>query len=171
MKLIVGLGNPDEKYKNTRHNLGAMFIDYLVKKFNLKLRTINFNLISYIYINDEKYIISKTTTYMNDSGSAVYYLKNFYNLNENDIYIVFDDLDIQEGKFKIQKGKYSKSHNGIKDIANYLDTKELNFIRIGIENRTKEIKKNIPGNTFVLSNTNYNFTPIFENIIQLLKMC
>lgn len=171
MKLIIGLGNPDTKYKYTRHNLGARFIDYLANKFNLNLIPVDFNLISNLYINNEKYLISKTTTYMNDSGSAVHYLKNFYKLKENDIYIVFDDLDIQEGKFKIQKGKYSKSHNGIKDIANYLDTKELNFIRIGIENRTKEIKKNIPGNTFVLSETNYNFEPIFENIIQMLKMC
>lgn len=171
MKLIIGLGNPDDKYKYTRHNLGARFIDFLVDKFNLNLIPVNFNLISNFYINNEKYLISKTTTYMNDSGRAVSYLKNFYKLQENDIYIVFDDLDIQEGKFKIQKGKYSKSHNGIKDIANYLNTKELNFIRIGIENRTKEIKKNIPGNTFVLSETDYDFNPIFENIIQILKIC
>lgn len=170
MKIIIGLGNPGSEFTHTRHNLGSRLIDYIARKFNLKFSDIELNLVADFLKDEEKYIISKPKTFMNESGKAVSLLKKYYKLNENDIYIAFDDLDIKEGEFKIQKGKYPKSHNGIKDINRYLDLQKLNFIRIGIENRTKETKKLISGNTFVLSKTNYNFSDVFEKVLKKLEI-
>ncbi len=116
--LIVGLGNPGEKYKNNRHNVGQMFIDYL----NNKRRT-----------NELK--ARKTDCFMNQSGDCVKRLIAHGKFKIENLIVVHDDLDIPLGKFKIQKGVGPKLHYGIQSIQQELGTEDFWRIRIGIDNR------------------------------------
>jgi peptidyl-tRNA hydrolase, PTH1 family len=130
MKLIIGLGNPGEKYKNNRHNIGHMVIDSLEKL-------------------PSGVVAKKTSVYMNDSGEEVKKLLNFYKVKPHDLYIIHDDLDIPLGGFKIQKGKGPKVHNGINSIEQELDTPEFWRVRVGVDNRDPENRTK--GDQYVLS--------------------
>jgi PTH1 family peptidyl-tRNA hydrolase len=132
MKIIVGLGNPGEKYKNTRHNVGHMVVDEL-KTQNSKLKNTT---------------ASKTNTFMNESGEFVKKLVGAYRLSPNDLYVIHDDLDLPLGSCKIQFGKGPKDHNGLKSVDRALGTDEYWHVRVGIENRKKEGK--VGGEDYVL---------------------
>jgi len=133
MKIVVGLGNPDEKYSNTRHNIGWMFLDYLSKKynFNIKKKTLD-SMISEVNINNEKIIFVKPLTYMNLSGNAVQKVKRWYKVENKDILIVFDDIDIPFGKTKYKLNGSGGTHNGMKNIVQMLNAKDFPRIKIGI---------------------------------------
>lgn len=172
MKFFFGLGNPGSIYTGTRHNIGFDFIDYLASKISETQIRNDFNsiIISYTNTKGEKIYLIKPQTYMNLSGNAVSEIKQFYKPDVQDIFIVFDDLDIEECKFKIQKGKYPKSHNGIKDIIAKCKTDQFNFIRIGIDGRSNIEKQFISGKDYVLSKYNKEiFTRTFNDIINALK--
>lgn len=132
MKLVVGLGNPGEDYKNTRHNVGSMVVAELQKTKlpNVALRT--------------------SDVFMNASGEFVNSLITKYKLEPKDIYIIHDDLDILLGDFKIQFGKGPKDHNGVKSIDNEIGTDQYWHVRVGIDNRPLD---NRPmGEEYVLQN-------------------
>lgn len=139
MKMIVGLGNPGEEYKNTHHNIGFMFVDFATssldgtwkqeKKFNAMTFTST--------INNEKVIFVKPLTYMNLSGEAVLAIKNYYKIDILDILIIHDDMDLPFAKVRIRDKGQSAGHNGIKSIINCLQTQEVNRIRIGIDHPDK----------------------------------
>ncbi len=132
MKLIVGLGNPGEKYMNNRHNVGHMFIDYIKTK-NSKLKAI------------------KTDCFMNESGKFVKKsVSGFPNFSVSDLIVIHDDLDIPLGKFRIDLARGPKLHNGLKSIETALRTKDFWRIRIGVDNRQKT--GSINGETYVLKN-------------------
>jgi PTH1 family peptidyl-tRNA hydrolase len=116
MKLIVGLGNPGREYENTRHNVGAIFIDYLKKK----------EIPSGI-------ILAKTDVFMNDSGTSVRKMVDYYKLGLDFLCVVHDDLDIPLGSYKIQKGKGPKLHNGILSVENELGSEDFWRVRIGVD--------------------------------------
>ncbi|MFA6272237.1 MAG: aminoacyl-tRNA hydrolase [Patescibacteria group bacterium] len=137
MKLIVGLGNPGRKYKNTRHNIGWLMLDELikalaissfktVKKFQCDLTQGKFN--------EEKVILAKPLTFMNNSGKAVSLLKNFYKVDLEDIIIVRDDLDLEFGKYREKQDSGSGGHNGINSIIQYIGSKGFIQIKVGIKN-------------------------------------
>lgn len=135
MKLIVGLGNPGKQYKDTRHNIGFMFVDNIVDKLNLKF-TLDKALkceILQTNINGEKVIFMKPMTYMNLSGDSVYLVKNYYKINTEDILVIYDDLDLKTGALRIRSNGSSGGHKGIQSIINNLGTKEIKRIRIGID--------------------------------------
>lgn len=136
MKMIVGLGNPGRKYKKTRHNLGFMFVDSLVKdlkeRFTLH-KDFKAEIAEFIY-NKEKIIVIKPQTFMNLSGEAVYLAKQYYDISLEDIIIVYDDLDLPEGKIRIRETGSSGGHKGLKSIIHYLKTEDIKRIRIGIGN-------------------------------------
>lgn len=161
MKLLVGLGNPGEKYKDTRHNLGCMFLDHLVETFRLSdVQTIdgqwqyNKYLLSEIYktkFDNEDLILAKPQTYMNKSGQAVNKLVRSYELGVmSDLIVIHDDLDIPLGKFKIQKGVGPKMHNGITSIEEHLHMNDFLRVRIGVDARTPD--RPVSGETYVLEN-------------------
>ena len=171
MYALVGLGNPGQKYYYTRHSVGVRFIDHIVKKYNLVYSNLSHSYIAeLITSNGTKILLAKSNSYMNESALPVLEIKNFYKLKEHNIYIVFDDLDLPQGKFKIQRGKYPKSHNGIKSIINFLNPRELNFVRIGIESRLQ--RNQIPGHVFVLQEYNLEsdkiFTKLEEDLFKIL---
>ena len=135
MKLIVGLGNPGLDYKNTRHNIGFLLLDYIVnvKKISFDKKKFNGIYTEYNY-NGEKIILVKPQSYMNLSGKVVYDFMNYYKINLDDILIIHDDLDMDFGRIKIVYNSSSGGHNGIKDIEKYLNSKEYTRLKIGISN-------------------------------------
>lgn len=159
MKLIVGLGNPGEKYINNRHNVGFMFIDYLAKSQNIQFEYDKY-LRSEIARTDDL-ILLKPQTFMNLSGVAVKNVIKKWKLKNENLTIVHDDLDIPLGKFKIQHSTGPKVHNGLSSIELHLKTNEFIRIRIGVENRDPE--KRIPGETYVLENFSQEEVAIIYN--------
>ncbi len=164
MKLIVGLGNPGKEYENTRHNAGFMFIDYLAKVQNITFVKKFRGEYTEFIVKSEKVALLKPQTFMNDSGRSAQEAAKFYKLQPEDIYIAFDDLDLAQSDFKIQKGKYPKVNNGVNDIIEILDTDKLNFIRIGIDAREPQLKKLIAGGDYVLQKTAFSFEASFKEI-------
>ena len=132
MQLIVGLGNPGEKYQYTRHNIGYMAIDNIVaaqQDYKIKKK---FNSIIYETILDKnRIILIKPETYMNNSGDAVFQIANFYKIDSKNILVLHDELDIPFGKIRIKSGGGNAGHNGLKSISNKIDN-NYTRVRLGI---------------------------------------
>ena len=132
MQLIVGLGNPGEKYQYTRHNIGYMAIDSIVsaqQDYKIKKK---FNSIIYETIIDKnRIILIKPETYMNNSGDAVFQIANFYKIDSKNILVLHDELDIPFGKIRIKSGGGNAGHNGLKSISNKIDN-NYTRVRLGI---------------------------------------
>ncbi|MBM7635154.1 aminoacyl-tRNA hydrolase [Geomicrobium sediminis] len=135
MKVIVGLGNPGRKYTKTRHNVGFMAIDDLAKSWGEKLKKhTNFRAEYTEVIRDgEKLILLKPLTFMNLSGESVRAVANYYDLDSEDILVVYDDLDLPAGTVKYRKSGGHGGHNGIRSLIDQLGTKQFNRARIGID--------------------------------------
>ncbi len=156
MKLIVGLGNPEKKYNNTRHNIGFSIIDFIydewLSKENFDHWSRNKKYQSDVAvgtINGEKIILAKPLTFMNNSGLAVRAIASYFNLEPNDIYVIHDELDLTLGNYKIQSGKSSAGHNGAESIIKHLGSSEFNRVRVGIGKEDKDNQG--PGSKFVLN--------------------
>ncbi len=147
MKLIVGLGNPGKKYENTRHNLGFMIVDKLANDLNVSFKSKFDGLIGETHIGGEKVLLLKPQTFMNLSGRSVKEVMNFYDLSNEDLIVIFDDLAMEFGKIKTKDDSSAGGHNGIKDIINQLGTQKFFRIKFGILNDFKKDTKD-----FVLSN-------------------
>lgn len=133
VKLIVGLGNPGEKYSRTRHNIGFRIIAELASQLNIRSSSYqNKSLVGTGVLSGEKVIVAQPCTYMNRSGYAVLSLMNHYNLNAEDIIIIYDDMDLPPGKIRIKKKGSSGGHKGLKSIIDYIETRNFPRIRIGI---------------------------------------
>lgn len=133
MYLIVGLGNPEEQYKNTRHNIGFEVIDQFAKKNEIEIKRKDFEgEYAKFEIDNKKVIILKPTTYMNLSGRSVRQIVDFFKIDIEKIIVIYDDVDIELGKMRIRKNGSSGSHNGIKSIIECLGTSEFARIRVGI---------------------------------------
>lgn len=135
MKLIVGLGNPGKAYKDTRHNVGFMFVDNVAKKLNLKFSLDKAKKCEIVQTNIglEKVIFIKPQTYMNLSGDSVIAVKNFYKIDVEDILVIYDDLDLETGKIRIRPNGSSGGHKGIQSIITNLGTQNIKRVRIGID--------------------------------------
>lgn len=134
VKLIVGLGNVGSKYDQTRHNVGFMAIDRLVKDIDATF-TEDKTFKAYIassFINGEKVYFVKPTTYMNNSGLAVRAILVFYNIELKDLIVIYDDLDLEVGKIRFRAKGSAGGHNGIKSIIAHTGSQEFDRIKIGI---------------------------------------
>ena len=156
MFIITGLGNPGNEYENTPHNAGYMFVDefrkYLLDETNLEVsewideKKIFFSNICKVKKGGELVgILQKPLVYMNNSGKAVQVLLRKFNNYE--YILVYDDLDIPLGNFKLQKGKSPKGHKGVLSVENVLKDKDFLRIRLGVENRGDKL---IQGDEYVL---------------------
>ena len=135
IKLIIGIGNPDEQYEETRHNVGFMMIDYIAKKndfgdfeMNKKLNTLT----AKGKLDGSSVILTKPQTYVNKTGEAAAKLKNFYKVKPEQILVIQDDLDVPFGNTKISFDKNSGGHKGIESIMKSLKTKKFYRLRIGL---------------------------------------
>ncbi|AQY23316.1 aminoacyl-tRNA hydrolase [Streptococcus agalactiae] len=134
VKMIVGLGNPGSKYNDTKHNIGFMAIDRIVKNLDVNFtEDKNFKAeIGSDFINGEKIYFIKPTTFMNNSGIAVKALLTYYNISIKDMIIIYDDLDTEVGKIRFRQKGSAGGHNGIKSIIAHLGTQEFDRIKVGI---------------------------------------
>jgi len=150
MKLIVGLGNPGKEYENTRHNVGFMVIDELLKKIgnpNLKEK---FNgLFCECDISGNKFMLLKPQNYINLSGEVINKYINYYDIKLEDIIIINDDMDLDLGRYRLKPSGSSAGHNGLKNIEQSLKTDEYKRLKIGISS-----DKNIDAKNYVLGKFN-----------------
>jgi len=131
--LVVGLGNPGKKYRDTKHNVGFDMINLLAEKLNVKVEKIKHqSLYGETTINGEKVILIKPQTYMNNSGISVRGFADFYKIPIENIIVVYDDIDIPIGNIRIRKKGSAGSHNGMKSIIYHLKDDNFPRIRIGI---------------------------------------
>jgi PTH1 family peptidyl-tRNA hydrolase len=138
MKLVVGLGNPGKEYEHTRHNVGFQCVDVLraafgfpefklQKKFHAETTEGNFSL--------EKFLLVKPQTFMNASGKAVSALVHFYRIALQDLWLIYDDVDLPLGKIRVRREGSAGSHNGMKSVIASLGFQNFPRVRIGIESR------------------------------------
>ncbi|PIZ86118.1 aminoacyl-tRNA hydrolase [Candidatus Nomurabacteria bacterium CG_4_10_14_0_2_um_filter_33_9] len=145
MKLIVGLGNPGEEYKNNRHNTGFIMLDFILGKKIEWNKSSGTKLLFYkdsIVNKPVEYL--KPSTFMNNSGVAVLYVKEHRKIPLKDIVVIYDDIDLPIGKMKISFDKSSGGHNGLESIIKKLKSREFVRIRIGISPETPSGKLKKP---------------------------
>jgi PTH1 family peptidyl-tRNA hydrolase len=174
MKLIVGLGNPGEKYENTRHNVGFQVIDLLAEKENVSLKfdkNMNAELGKKI-IDGETTLLVKPHSFMNESGIVVSKVRSYFKARTEDIVVVHDDLDIPAGEFKISFARNSGGHLGVQSIIDTLKTKDFYRVRLGIavdklniarSQANEDAKRDMISN-FVLSKFTAEELKTFKNI-------
>jgi PTH1 family peptidyl-tRNA hydrolase len=158
MFLIAGLGNPGDKYKNTRHNVGFMVIDTIIKSLTtVKINKSNFK--SDLFKVNNKLLV-KPQTFMNNSGQSIGSISQYYNIENKDIIIVHDDLDLPFGTIKFKCGGGHGGHNGLRSIDSHIGCDYIR-VRIGI---SKPTDKNEVAN-YVLSNFSKEELGKLNNII------
>jgi len=141
MILVVGLGNPGKKYEETRHNLGFMVIDHIVQQISNPSSWVE--KFSGLYIQDhlangETVAFLKPQTFMNESGISVSEVARYLKVEPENIWVIYDDVDIDLGKTRIRLGGSPAGHNGIKSIDQHLSTNQYWHIRAGIGAATIE---------------------------------
>ena len=143
MFLIVGLGNPGKQYNNNRHNIGFKVVDAIKDIYNFPKFIKRFDSeFSKSEIDGNIIFLIKPTTFMNNSGMAVKEFKNFYNFDINKIYVIHDEIDLDQGRIKTKIGGGHNGHNGLKSI-DQLVGKDYNRIRVGISRPSKKIWQRI----------------------------
>ena len=132
MFIIAGLGNPDEKYQGTRHNVGFDVVDRLAEKYQIAVDTKKHRaLIGKGVIEGQKVLLVKPQTYMNLSGNSVVKAASFYKIPPQNIVVIHDDMDLLPGQVKAKKGGGAGGHNGLKSIDAHMGS-DYNRIRIGV---------------------------------------
>lgn len=158
MKVIVGLGNPGNKYAHTRHNAGFLVLDFYLKdletisctsRFQGQVCEVHFTAKEH-HKGPVKTFFVKPQTYMNKSGEAVREIANFYKINpETDLLVVHDEIDLKFGYTKLAFDSRPAGHNGVKSIVEQLGTQKFHRLRIGIESRLSRAES--PTEEYVLS--------------------
>ncbi|THB73996.1 MAG: aminoacyl-tRNA hydrolase [Desulfobulbaceae bacterium] len=151
--LIVGLGNPGDKYQSNRHNIGFMFVDLLCERFNLQVKSSKWNAqMTQSVLWGVKVYLLKPQTYMNRSGSSVAGAAGFFDIPIDKIIVVHDDLDMHVGRVKLVQGGGSGGHNGIKSITQHLGDNDYYRLKIGIGRPgNSDAPEQMPVDKFVLS--------------------
>lgn len=148
MKLIIGLGNPEAKYQNNRHNVGMMVVDEL--SYNGRMKDV---------------IVKKSDKFMNDSGLFIKkQMSKYPSVSTSDLYIIHDDLDIPIGAFKIQFGKGPKEHNGLKSVDQELGTDQYWHVRVGVDSRDPDNRAD--GHDYVLEDFTNEEMATLQNVIK-----
>ena len=131
--LLVCLGNPGDKYENTRHNVGFMVADEVADRQNAPIQKIKFKaLTNLLTISGEKVLVMKPITYMNLSGEAVRQAVDFYKIPADHVLVVSDDTALAVGRLRIRKGGSAGGHNGLKNIIQHLGTDQFPRVRVGV---------------------------------------
>jgi PTH1 family peptidyl-tRNA hydrolase len=133
MRVLVGLGNPGERYKRNRHNVGFMVVDEIMRRHESGLHRLRFHrgVGAGGRIGDERVLLIKPDTYMNESGQAVAEQTRFYRLEPADVIVFHDELDLAPGKMRVKIGGSDAGHNGLRSITAHIGS-EYKRVRIGI---------------------------------------
>ena len=164
MKLIAALGNPGEKYANTRHNAGFMIIDALAQKWNFSFSDEQkFKAqVCKTFFNNEPIFIIKPQTYMNLSGKAVGTVMHFFKIDVKDLFVVFDDISLDLGKIRLRANGSDGGHNGIKSIIKHTGSSNFARLKFGIGPQPV----NIPSEVVVLGNFPSEDKPLLNETIK-----
>lgn len=131
--LIVGLGNPGEKYARTRHNLGFLALDLLAERQKLKINRIKYKaLVAETEFGGARCLLMKPQTYMNLSGESVGEAARFYKIPADHVVVISDDISLPVGKLRIRTGGSAGGHNGLKNIIQHLGTDQFPRIKVGV---------------------------------------
>lgn len=140
MYLIVGLGNPGEQYKKTRHNMGFQVIDKLLKKWNVILNKEDFHsAYTKCKVFDQDVILCTPLTFMNLSGQTLIEITHFYKISLENIIIIFDDMDTPVGQLRIKQRGSSGGQKGMQSIIDMMHSEEIKRIKIGIGRATTPV--------------------------------
>ncbi len=159
MRLIAGLGNPEVKYMKTRHNIGFMVLDEILRQKNLRVEE-KFKSFC-VKAADVLFLMPKT--YMNLSGLAIVEAMNFYKINIDDILIVYDDVSLNLGTLRFRKDGSDGGHNGIKSIIEKTGSKNFARLKVGIGQKPEKI----PLDRFVLGEFSKEEKAILDKIIPI----
>lgn len=163
MYIVVGLGNPGDKYKYTRHNVGFITLDYLASKHHIAVSKIKHKaVLGEGVIHGEKVVLVKPQTYMNLSGESVMEIANWYKVESCHLIVIYDDVDLPVGKVRIRPNGSSGSHNGMKSIIYLLNTDDFPRIRIGIGKQPDYMDLG----DYVLGKFTDEEIPIFEETVK-----
>ncbi len=134
IKLIVGLGNPGQGYEKTRHNVGFLFLDDLIRETGVSwsMQSKFDGLLAESVISGTKVLLLKPTTFMNRSGQSVGKVAKYYKVTPEEILVVHDELDFNPGMLRLKKGGGHAGHNGLRDIISHLDSNDFYRLRVGI---------------------------------------
>lgn len=134
MYIIVGLGNPDRQYQNTRHNIGFDVIDAIADRYDIAIGEKKYKaIIGKGYIAGQKVVLVKPQTYMNLSGESVRAVIDFYKVDEkSELIVISDDVSLDVGRIRIRKKGSAGGHNGLKNIINHLGHDEFMRVRMGV---------------------------------------
>jgi len=132
--MLVGLGNPGSKYERTRHNIGFRFLDVFAKSRGLSFGSAPRFCAETctLTLDNEKVILVKPQTFMNNSGEAVSQLAKYYDIEPSDITVVYDDLDLPSGKIRIKTGGGHGGHNGLRSLNQHLPNADYTRVKVGI---------------------------------------
>ena len=131
--LIVGLGNPGDKYVNTRHNAGFMFIDYLASKCGTAVTRMKFkSLCGDANVGGKRVLLMKPQTFMNESGEAIIEAANFYKIPPERVIVISDDATLDVARLRVRKKGSHGGHNGLKNIILHLGTDAFPRIKVGV---------------------------------------
>ncbi len=131
--LVVGLGNPGEKYEETRHNVGSMVADELGKRGSFSIQKVKYHaLTSTATIGGQGALVMKPTTYMNLSGEAVGEAARFYKIPPDHVLVISDDVDLPLGKLRIRTNGSAGGHNGLKSIIQHLGSDQFPRLKVGV---------------------------------------
>ena len=134
--LVVGLGNPDRKYQNTRHNTGFLAVDEIARQLGTVIDRKKFDaLTADVILAGERVLLMKPQTYMNLSGVSVEKAASFYKIPPENILVLFDDISLDTGKLRIRRKGSHGGHNGIRSIIDYLQSDNFPRIKIGVGER------------------------------------
>ena len=134
--LVVGLGNPDRKYQNTRHNTGFLAADEIARQLGVTIDKKKFDALTIdVTLAGERVLLMKPQTYMNLSGVAVEKAASFYKIPPENILVLFDDISLDTGKLRIRRKGSHGGHNGIRSIIDYLQSDNFPRIKIGVGER------------------------------------
>lgn len=169
--LIVGLGNPGIEYSKTRHQVGAIILNNFAQKYNLTFKSNTFNAeVADFDVNGKKVFLAKPTTYMNLSGEFIIKFLKYYQIPIENLFVIFDDISLPIGTFKMKLSGSSGGHNGIKNIIQLLKTETFKRLKVGILDQERLNKSTIKD--YVLKNFSNDemnkileLQPLFNQII------
>lgn len=175
MKVVAGLGNPGKKYAHTRHNIGWLALDYVLRGLGASGEQEKFKAIikEFLPPAGEKVLFVYPQTSMNNSGAAVLDILNFYKLTPKDLLVVQDEVDLPLGTVRVSQNSSSAGHNGVQSIIDALVTNEFKRVRIGVETRADKAVP--PTHDFVLQEfppeelAQIPFEEIQEKILEHIK--
>lgn len=131
--LLVGLGNPGDKYDNTRHNVGFAAIDQLAEELKVPVQKLKYRALTQtVELGGAKVLLMKPITYMNLSGEAVGEAARFFKIPADHVLVLSDDVSLPVGKLRIRKGGSAGGHNGLKSIIQHLGTDQFPRVKIGV---------------------------------------